>query len=127
MIRDLVNQARKQNGVAPLSYDFKLGKIALLHSQDMANRNYSSHFTPEGQGVYPRPAQNLLPIWLGVGGTPQSFARADAPGLPLMVAIIDGETRRFRPLVDLYREAGRRSGYSLDRMTLDRMRVGVHS
>jgi alkanesulfonate monooxygenase SsuD/methylene tetrahydromethanopterin reductase-like flavin-dependent oxidoreductase (luciferase family) len=55
-----------------------------------------------GQGVYPRPLQNPLPIWLGVGGTPQSFARAGALGLPLMVAIIGGEPRRFRPLIDLY-------------------------
>src|SRR5688572_24035877 len=54
-----------------------------------------------GQGVYPRPVQNPLPIWLGVGGTPQSFARAGALGLPLMVAIIGGDPRRFRPLVDL--------------------------
>src|SRR3989475_1066686 len=69
-----------------------------------------------GQGVYPRPVQNPLPIWLGVGGTPQSFARAGALGLPLMVAIIGGEPRRFRPLVDLYRETGRRAGYSLDRL-----------
>src|SRR2546427_2490020 len=75
-----------------------------------------------GQGVYPRPVQNPLPIWLGVGGTPQSFARAGALGLPLMVAIIGGETRRFRPLIDLYRETGRRAGHSPDRM-----RVGVHA
>jgi len=52
-----------------------------------------------GRGVYPRPVQNPLPIWLGVGGSPQSFARAGALGLPLMVAIIGGEPRRFRPLV----------------------------
>ena len=45
-----------------------------------------------GQGVYPRPMQEQLPIWLGVGGTPESFVRAGAPGLPLMVAIIGGET-----------------------------------
>jgi probable LLM family oxidoreductase len=75
-----------------------------------------------GQGVYPRPVQNPLPIWLGVGGTPQSFARAGALGLPLMVAIIGGEPRRFRPLVDLYRETGKRLGYSPDRL-----RVGVHA
>ena len=74
------------------------------------------------QGVYPRPVQNPLPIWLGVGGTPASFARAGALGLPLMVAIIGGETRRFRPLVDLYREAGARAGHSPDRL-----KVGVHS
>lgn len=75
-----------------------------------------------GQGVYPRPLQNPLPIWLGVGGTPQSFVRAGTLGLPLMVAIIGGETRRFRPLIDLYREAGRRSGHPPDRL-----KVGVHS
>jgi probable LLM family oxidoreductase len=75
-----------------------------------------------GQGVYPRPVQNPLPIWLGVGGTPGSFARAGALGLPLMVAIIGGETRRFRPLIDLYREAGERA-----RHLPDRLKVGVHS
>jgi alkanesulfonate monooxygenase SsuD/methylene tetrahydromethanopterin reductase-like flavin-dependent oxidoreductase (luciferase family) len=75
-----------------------------------------------GQGVYPRPLQNPLPIWLGVGGTPQSFARAGALGLPLMVAIIGGEPRRFRPLVDLYRETGLRAGHSADRL-----KVGIHA
>jgi probable LLM family oxidoreductase len=75
-----------------------------------------------GQGVYPRPVQNPLPIWLGVGGTPQSFARAGALGLPLMVAIIGGETQRFRPLIDLYRETGKRFGHSPDRL-----KVGVHA
>src|SRR5256885_2039136 len=75
-----------------------------------------------GQGVYPRPVQDPLPIWVGVGGTPESFVRAGAFGLPLMVAIIGGETRRFRPLVDLYREAGRRAGFSPDQL-----KVGVHS
>jgi probable LLM family oxidoreductase len=75
-----------------------------------------------GQGVYPRPLQDPFPIWLGVGGTPTSFVRAGALGLPLMVAIIGGETRRFRPLVDLYREAGRLAGFGPDRLT-----VGVHA
>lgn len=75
-----------------------------------------------GQGVYPRPQQNPLPIWLGVGGTPQSFARAGALGLPLMVAIIGGQTHRFRSLVDLYWEAGDRFGHSRDKL-----KVGVHS
>ena len=75
-----------------------------------------------GQGVYPRPLQNPLPIWLGVGGTPESFARAGTLGLPLMVAIIGGETRRFRPLVDIYREYGRRAGHAPDKL-----KVGVHA
>jgi probable LLM family oxidoreductase len=75
-----------------------------------------------GQGVYPRPMQNPLPIWLGVGGTPESFAHAGMLGLPLMVAIIGGETRRFRPLVDIYREYGRRAGHAPDKL-----KVGVHA
>jgi probable LLM family oxidoreductase len=75
-----------------------------------------------GQGIYPRPVQDPLPIWVGVGGTPSSFARAGALGLPLMVAIIGGEPRRFRPLVDLYRETGLRAGHSLERL-----KVGVHA
>lgn len=75
-----------------------------------------------GEGVFPRPIQDPLPVWLGVGGTPASFARAGALGLPLMVAIIGGEHRRFRPLIDLYREAGLRAGHSLEQL-----KVGVHS
>ncbi len=75
-----------------------------------------------GQGVYPRPFQNPLPVWLGVGGTPESFARAGVLGLPLMVAIIGGEPHRFRPLVDLYREAGRRAGHPAEKLL-----VGVHA
>src|SRR5580700_3994710 len=75
-----------------------------------------------GQAVYPRPVQDPLPIWVGVGGTPESFVRAGMLGLPLMVAIIGGEPRRFRPLIDLYRESGRRAGHSPERLT-----VGLHS
>jgi probable LLM family oxidoreductase len=75
-----------------------------------------------GQAIYPRPLQNPLPIWVGVGGTPESFVRAGMLGLPLMVAIIGGEPIRFRPLLDLYREAGRRSEHSPEQLT-----VGLHS
>jgi hypothetical protein len=69
--------------------------------------------------VYPRPLQDPLPVWIGVGGTPASFARAGRLGLPLMVAIIGGETHRFRPLVDLYREAWLKAGHPEDRMRGD--------
>src|SRR6202166_4756809 len=74
-----------------------------------------------GQAIYPRPLQDELPIWVGVGGTPTSFVRAGILGLPLMVAIIGGEPERFRPLIDLYREAGRRTGHSPEQL-----RVGLH-
>jgi probable LLM family oxidoreductase len=74
-----------------------------------------------GQAVYPRPLQDPLPIWVGVGGTPASFVRAGTLGLPLMVAIIGGEPKRFRPLIDLYREAGRRAGHSPEKLS-----IGLH-
>ena len=96
----------------------------LLKIRDNEQVRWSGEHRPAltGQGVYPRPMQNPFPIWVGVGGTPQSFARAGVLGLPLMVAIIGGETRHFRPLIDLYREAGRRAGYSPTRL-----KVGMHS
>jgi probable LLM family oxidoreductase len=61
-------------------------------------------------GVYPRPLQDPLPIWIAVGGTPQSVVRAGALGLPLALAIIGGAPERFAPLVDLYRDAARQAG-----------------
>ena len=81
----------------------------LLNIRENEQVHWSGRHRPAltGQGVYPRPVQNPLPIWIGVGGTPKSFARAGALGLPLMVAIIGGETRRFGP-DDLYRETGTR-------------------
>jgi alkanesulfonate monooxygenase SsuD/methylene tetrahydromethanopterin reductase-like flavin-dependent oxidoreductase (luciferase family) len=96
----------------------------LLKIRDNEHVTWSGNHRPAltGQGVYPRPMQDPLPIWLGVGGTPGSFARAGALGLPLMVAIIGGETRRFRRLVDLYRKTGEQYGHSPDRL-----KVGVHS
>jgi probable LLM family oxidoreductase len=96
----------------------------LLNIRDNEHVYWSGKYRPrlDGQGVYPRPLQNPLPIWRGVGGTPESFVRAGSLGLPLMVAIIGGETRRFRPLIDLYREAGRQAGQSPDKL-----KVGIHS
>jgi probable LLM family oxidoreductase len=96
----------------------------LMKIRDNEHVHWSGEYRPPltGQGVYPRPLQNPLPIWVGVGGTPQSFVRAGVLGLPLMVAIIGGETRHFRPLIDLYREAGRRAGHSPDQL-----KVGIHS
>ncbi|MEJ1120672.1 LLM class flavin-dependent oxidoreductase [Phyllobacterium sp. CCNWLW109] len=62
--------------------------------------------------VYPRPVQNPLPVWIAVGGTPESVVRAGTLGLPLAVAIIGGEPHRFAPLVELYRESGSKAGHS---------------
>jgi alkanesulfonate monooxygenase SsuD/methylene tetrahydromethanopterin reductase-like flavin-dependent oxidoreductase (luciferase family) len=69
-------------------------------------------------GVYPRPIQNPLPVWIAVGGTPQSVVRAGALGLPLALAIIGGEPARFVPMVDLYRESALRAGHDPAKLQL---------
>lgn len=66
----------------------------------------------QNRGVYPRPVQDPLPVWIAVGGTPQSVVRAGTLGLPLAVAIIGGAPERFTDLVDMYREAGRAAGHT---------------
>jgi probable LLM family oxidoreductase len=65
----------------------------------------------DGLGVYPRPVQDPLPVWIAVGGTPQSVVRAATLGLPLAIAIIGGAPERFVPLVNLYRDTARRAGH----------------
>jgi probable LLM family oxidoreductase len=96
----------------------------LLNIRDNEFVTWSGKFRPalKNQSIYPRPMRDPFPIWLGVGGTPESFIRAGTLGLPLMVAIIGGETHRFRPLIDLYREAGAEAGHSPGKLT-----VGLHS
>ncbi len=95
----------------------------LLKIRDNERVTWSGKHRPalREQEVYPRPVQQELPVWVGVGGTPQSFARAGFLGLPLMVAIIGGEHHRFRPLIDLYREAGARAGHAPEKL-----KVGLH-
>jgi probable LLM family oxidoreductase len=100
----------------------KLGLLLQIRDQEVVD--WSGKFRPalRNQAIYPRPMQDKLPIWLGVGGTPQSFARAGTLGLPLMVAVIGGQTHRFRPLIDLYREAGAKAGFAPEQL-----KVGLHS
>jgi len=96
----------------------------LLQIRDNEVMNWSGKFRSplHNQAIYPRPLQNTLPVWIGVGGTPASFRRTGELGLPLMVAVIGGETHRFRPLVDLYRAAGEEAGHSPEKL-----QVGLHS
>jgi len=107
-------------------YDFLYSEKLdlLLKIRENTHVHWSGQHRPRltGQAVYPRPLQDPLPIWVGVGGTPASFVRAGTLGLPLMVAIIGGEPKRFRPLIDLYREAGRRAGHSPEKLI-----VGLHA
>jgi probable LLM family oxidoreductase len=100
----------------------KLDLLLKLRAGEHVHWSGTHRASLTGQGVYPRPVQIPLPVWIGVGGTPASFVRAGHLGLPLMVAIIGGEPHRFRPLVDLYREAGKRAGHAPEVL-----RVGVHA
>lgn len=96
----------------------------LLKIRADPNIRWQGRFRPSlnGEGIFPRPHQTILPIWLGVGGTPESFIRAGTLGLPLMVAIIGGSFERFLPLVALYRRSWLAAGHSLETQ-----RIGVHA
>jgi len=97
-------------------FDEKLDLLLRLRESERVT--WSGQFRPalEGQGVYPRPLQNPLPVWIAVGGTPASVVRAGILGLPLALAIIGGEPARFAPLIELYREAARRSGHDPEKL-----------
>ncbi|MBO9620925.1 MAG: LLM class flavin-dependent oxidoreductase [Niabella sp.] len=96
----------------------------LLAIRDQETISWKGRFRPalQEQAIYPRPYQESLPVWIGVGGTPQSFIRAGMLGLPLMVAVIGGETGNFRPLIDLYYDAGKKAGHPREKL-----KVGLHS
>jgi len=100
----------------------KLELLLKLRAEERVT--WSGKFRPalNDQAVYPRPLQAEIPIWVGVGGTPESFGRAGLLGLPLMVAVIGGETHRFRRAVDLYRAAGAQAGHAPEKL-----KVGLHS
>ena len=96
----------------------------LLKLRESERVTWKGHHRPsiDDRGVYPRPLQDPLPVWIAVGGTPQSVVRAGTLGLPLAVAIIGGEPERFKGFVDLYREAGARAGHPPERL-----KVGINS
>ncbi|MET3981196.1 putative LLM family oxidoreductase [Mucilaginibacter sp. UYP25] len=70
------------------------------------------------QGIYPRPLQQQLPIWIGVGGTPASAMRAGRLGLPLMIAILGSAPKHFVPFVELYRESAEKAGHDVSKLQL---------
>jgi probable LLM family oxidoreductase len=96
----------------------------LLAVRAQTNVIWSGRHRPglNGQGVYPRPVQNPLPVFVGVGGTPQSVERAAKLGLPLIIAIIGGQPSAFRTLADLYRQTWAKAGHDPERAF-----VGVHN
>lgn len=103
-------------------FEENLGLLLTIRENERVTWSGTHRAPLTGQGVYPRPLRDPLPVWIAVGGTPQSVVRAGTLGLPLALAIIGGEPERFGPLVELYRDAGRRAGH--DPATL---KVGINS
>jgi probable LLM family oxidoreductase len=102
----------------------KLDLLLAIRDSEMVTWSEGTLRPPiNGCGVYPRSLQDMLPIWVAVGGTPQSVARAGALGLPVAIAIIGGEPRRYAPLLDIYREAARRAGQDAARLKTS---INVH-
>ena len=100
----------------------KLDLLLRLRDSERVTWSGTQRVALHDLGVYPRPVQDPLPVWIAVGGTPQSVARAGTLGLPLALAIIGGQPERFAPLVELYRESGRRAGHDPSRL-----QVGINS
>ena len=103
-------------------FDEKLRLLLAIRAQSRITWSGKHRPPLRDQEIHPRPLQDPLPVWVGVGGSPESAIRAGTLGLPLMIAIIGGQPDRFRPLVDLYREAGARSGHAPEDLKL-----GIHA
>ena len=97
-------------------FEENLGLLLRLRESERLTWSGKHRAPLTGQGVYPRPLQQPLPVWVAVGGTPESVVRAGTLGLPLALAIIGGQPERFRPMVELYREAGRSAGHDPARL-----------
>ena len=89
----------------------KLGLLLQLREQEHVTWSGDHRPPLEALGVYPRPLQDPLPVWIAVGGTPASAIRAGRLGLPMALAIIGGEPERFAPFAELHRQAAREAGH----------------
>jgi len=89
----------------------KLELLLALRDSERVTWSGRHRASIEDRAVYPRPLQEPLPIWIAVGGSPQSVVRTASLGLPMALAIIGGAPERFKPIVDLYRESASRSGH----------------
>lgn len=103
-------------------FDEKLDLLLQIQQNEIVNWSGKHRAPISNRGVYPRPVQNPLPIWIASGGTPQSVARAGSLGLPLCLAIIGGSPLRFAPLVELYYRSAKKAGHDLSKLT-----VATHS
>jgi probable LLM family oxidoreductase len=100
----------------------KLELLLALRAAERVTWSGAHRAAIDGLGVYPRPVQDPLPVWVAVGGTPRSVVRAATLGLPLALAIIGGMPERFVPFVTLYRDSARKAGRDPARLP-----VGINS
>jgi len=93
----------------------------LLRLREDEHVTWSGRFRTSlaGEGVYPRPLQNPLPVWVAVGGTPESAVRAGSLGLPMALAIIGGMPEQFKPFAELHRRAAREAGHEPPRLSIN--------
>jgi probable LLM family oxidoreductase len=96
----------------------KLSLLLEINASEVVTWQGKHRASITAQGVYPRPAQPKLPIWIGIGGTPASAVRAGKLGLPLTIAILGGAPERYVPFAELYRESAQQAGHDADRMPL---------
>lgn len=96
----------------------KLDLLLKLNETEIISWKGKHTQTINDRGVYPRPYQEKLPIWIGVGGTPESVVRAAQYGLPMALAIIGGLPARFAPFIQLYKEVYQKAGHDLSKMQL---------
>lgn len=99
-------------------FDEKLDLLLKLRATERVSWEGEHRAVLNNQAVYPRPLQDPLPVWVAVGGTPESVVRAAVHGLPMALAIIGGAPEQFVPLVKLYREAVMRSGHDTAQLPL---------
>ena len=99
-------------------FDEKLDLLLQIRKSEIVNWQGKHRPSINNRGVYPRPVQDSLPIWIASGGTPKSVARAGVLGLPLALAIIGGSPLQFAPLVELYQRAARKNGHDPSKLTV---------
>lgn len=99
-------------------YEEKLDLLLKIRESEMVTWSGKHRPSIQNRGVYPRPVQNPLPVWIASGGTPESTVRAGVLGLPLVLAIIGGSPLQFAPLVELYKKAAKQAGHDVSKLTV---------
>ncbi|PZX03144.1 putative LLM family oxidoreductase [Psychrobacillus insolitus] len=99
-------------------YEEKLDLLLKIRESEMVTWSGKHRPSIQNRGVYPRPVQNPLPVWIASGGTPESVVRAGVLGLPLVLAIIGGSPLQFAPLVELYKKAAKQAGHDVSKLTV---------